>query len=113
MQGGTIDFETRGTWGASGPGTVDLPFQVTLRDTTLALPGVGQPQKIDRLDLPLHVTGPIDDPRILFREQDLAAALTAAGRAELAKRLDKELGDRVPDDIKKKAGGLLDKLKGG
>jgi hypothetical protein len=112
MQGGTIDFETKGTWGADGPGTMDLPFKVTLRNTTLALPGVGKPQKIDRLELPLRVTGLIDDPRVLFREEDLASALTAAGQAELAKRLDKELEGRVPDDLKKQAGGLLDKLTG-
>lgn len=113
IQGGTIDFETKGTWGAHGLGTVDLPFKVTLRDTTLALPGVGKPEKIDRLELPLHVYGPLDDPRIRFREQDLAAALVAAGKGKLAGKLGQEIDKRVPEDVKEQAGGLLDKLKGG
>ncbi|MHC4819156.1 MAG: hypothetical protein ACYTF8_13995, partial [Planctomycetota bacterium] len=109
----TIDFETKGTWGARGLGTVDLPFKVTLHDTTLALPGVGKPEKIDRLELPLHVYGPLDDPRIRFREQDLAAALVAAGKGKLAGKLGQEIDKHVPEDVKEQAGGLLDKLKGG
>jgi hypothetical protein len=113
IQGGTIDFEAKGTWGARGLGTVDLPFKVTLRDTTLALPGVGNPEKVDRLELPLHVYGPLDDPRILLREKDLAAALVAAGKAKLAGKLGQELDKHVPEDVKKQAGGLLDKLTGG
>jgi hypothetical protein len=112
IQGGTIDFEAKGTWGANGLGTIDLPFNVTLNNTTLVLPGVGKPQKIDRLELPLRVFGQLDDPRILFREKDLSAALVAAGKGELVKRLDKEIGKHVPDDVKKKASGLLDKLTG-
>jgi hypothetical protein len=113
IQGGTIDFEAKGTWNQGGLGTVDLPFQVTLRNTTLALPGVGKPEKIDRLELPLHVTGPLDDPRILFREKDLAAALVAAGKGKLAGKLGQELDKHVPEDVKDQVGGLLDKLKGG
>ena len=113
IQGGTIDFEAKGTWGARGLGTVDLPFNVTLNDTTLALPGVGKPEKVDRLELPLHVYGPLDDPRILLREKDLAAALVAAGKAKLAGKLGQELDKHVPEDVKKQAGGLLDKLTGG
>jgi len=113
IRGGTIDLAAKGTWGAGGPGTIDLPFQVTLHDTTLALPGVDKPQKIDHLELPLRVTGALDDPRILFREEDLAAALVAAGRAELADKVGKKIDEYVPEDVKKQAGGLLDRLKGG
>jgi uncharacterized protein (DUF2062 family) len=113
IQGGTIDFEAKGTWGKGGLGTVDLPFQVTLHNTMLALPGVGKPEKIDHLELPLRVTGPLDDPRILFRQEDLAKALVAAGKGKLAGKLGQELDKHVSEDVKDKVGGLLDKLKGG
>jgi len=106
LQGGTIDFRSKGTW---QPGVgVDLPLEVRLNNTTMSL--AGKSEKIDRLDLPLRVTGPLDDPRILFRDEDLQKALVAAGKKKLAAEVDKH----IPDDVKKKIGdasGLLDKLK--
>jgi hypothetical protein len=112
VQGGTIDFTSKGTWKAGG--VIDLPLQVRLNGTSFLLPGASKPEKIERLDLPLRVFGPLDHPRVLFREQDLSQALIAAGKKELANRLGAEADKHIPDDIKKKlgdAGGLLDKLK--
>jgi len=106
LKGGTIDFATKGTWMVGGE--VDLPLEVRLVNTTLSLAGTSE--KIEQLDLPLRVTGPLDDPRILFREEALGTALAAAGKKKLAGEIDK----RLPDDVKKKlgdAGGLLDKLR--
>ena len=56
------------------------------------------------------MTGPLDDPRVLFRDEDLQKALVAAGKKKLASEVEKH----IPDDVKKKLGdasGLLDKLK--
>ncbi|MHC4940690.1 MAG: hypothetical protein ACYTHK_17250 [Planctomycetota bacterium] len=112
VQGGTIDFAGKGTWKRGGE--IDLPFMVRLNGTTLTLPGTNKAEKIERLDLPLRVTGPLDDPRVLFREEDLKQALIKAGKKELANRLGAEVDKHVPEDVKKKLGdasGLLDKLK--
>jgi hypothetical protein len=109
LKGGTIDFQSKGTW--SREGGIDLPLQVTLKGTTLTIPGSGKSEKIEKLELPLRVTGPMDDPRVLFRDEDLKQALIAAGKKELANRLEGEIEKHVPDDLKKKAGGLLDKLR--
>jgi len=95
-----------------------------LHDTTLALKGFRNPERIERLELPLALRGPLHRPRILFREQALVDALVAAGRNELAgrlkgalgERLEKELGDKIGKDAKKAvedtAGGLFDRLRG-
>ncbi|MHC4549983.1 MAG: hypothetical protein ACYTEZ_14520 [Planctomycetota bacterium] len=106
LRGGTIDFATKGRWQAEGPGTIDLPLTVVLKGTTLELPGTGRAQKIEHLELPLKVYGPLDDPRVLFREKDLAQALLNAGQKDLAKRL----GERLPEGLGEKV-GLLDKLR--
>ena len=105
IKGGTIDFEAKGTWQLGGK--IDLPFQVRLNGTTLTLPGSGKSEKIDRLDLPLRIYGSLDDPRVLFREKDLANALVAAGKKELAGRLGAELDKKLGDDVKKKLGDLF------
>ena len=109
IHGGTIDIASKGTWGPRG---IDLPLTIVLENTRLVLPGVGKAHRIDHLELPLRVFGPLDDPRILFRERDLKDALVAAGRAELADRLGGVIDKHVPGDLKKKAKGLLDRLKG-
>lgn len=105
LRGGTIDFSTKGTWRRTGE--VDLPFDVVLNGTTLEIPGTGRAERIERLQLPLRVSGPLDDPRVLFREQDLAKALLDAGKKDLAKRL----GEKLPEGLGD-VGGILDKIGG-
>jgi len=110
LSGGTIDLASKGTWTAGGG--IEMPFQVTLIGTTLSLGG--RSETIDRLELPLRVSGSLDDPRVLFRDEDLKQALIGAGKKELANRASAEIDKHVPDDIKKKlgdTGGLFDKLK--
>ena len=67
----------------------------------------GRREKVSKLDLPLRITGALDNPRVLFRDQDLKKALIAAGKGKLISAAEKH----VPDDLKKKAGGLIDKFK--
>jgi hypothetical protein len=86
---------------------VDLKLDATLIGTTLALPGVKEARKIDRLVLPFSVKGTLDDPRVLFRDEDLKKALVAAGQKELASKIADEAGKRLGEDAKKALGGLL------
>lgn len=117
ISGGTVDlaFES-----ALDGITLDGSIDATLIGTTLAL--AGNQTQVDRLVLPIGVTGPIDGPRIGFSDDALADALVAAGKAELAGRVrgevDKALGDAIEksgvgDELKKRAGGLLGGVLGG
>jgi len=107
VKGGTADIAVKGTWEGAGAGGVDLKLDTTLLGTTLTLPGVQEPRKIDRLVLPLAVQGTLDAPRVLFREEDLAKALVAAGQKELASKLADEAGKRLGEDAKKALEGFL------
>ncbi|MEN8148672.1 MAG: hypothetical protein ABFS86_02545 [Planctomycetota bacterium] len=111
IAGGTIDFSTRGTWRVVD-GAVDLPIDVVLNDTTLAIAG-SKPRKIERLELPIKLFGPLDDPRVLFRQEDLSKALIAAGERELADRVGKKLDEHVPEGAREKINEGLDSLFGG
>jgi hypothetical protein len=117
FRGGTLDLELDGAWDAGRIGWIDLPLKVTLRGTTFSMPGV-DPTPIDELVLPIGLSGPIDAPRIRFDSSALSDALLAAGKRELATRvqqqLEGELGDAL-DELKEKAGidlpgGLQEKL---
>ena len=93
----TLDgaFEFRGEQGL----WLDLPLKVALRNTTLDIKGM-EPTKIDKLELPLGLRGPLSAPRIRLDDSKLADALAdalvAAGKAELANQVRKQ----VPDDLK-------------
>jgi uncharacterized protein (TIGR03546 family) len=98
VSGGTFDFETSGRLSKIDS---DLPLRVTLRNTTLTIPGVGQTD-IDELTLPIGIRGAIDNPRVSFDDRDLADALAAAGRRELESRLRQELSDRIGGDVEER-----------
>lgn len=104
ISGGTIDVSVSGA--IDGRGWVDLPMQTTLRGTTVAIGGSSR--DVERLDFPLGVRGPIDDPRILFDGSSFADALVKAGAGELAGKLQDKLDDKVGE----KLDGLGDRLPG-
>lgn len=139
LRDGTIDINLAGTWGQKGVGFIDMPLQVTLHDTTIALPGT-KPAPIQQMMIPIGLRGPMDNPAIFLDDQLLADALLQAGASELAaraqaeadklagkatqelrKKLNKQLGDKVDEDILKQAedklgedvGGALKGLLGG
>jgi hypothetical protein len=120
LQGGTIDVHTDGTWSARGGIAVDLPLNVTLHDTTLALPSL-PPQPVSELRLPIGVRGPLTRPRIDFDKQAFAKALAAAGLNQLAEQYGGELlqkgtdkiKEQVGDQIGEQAGGIIGGLLGG
>lgn len=117
FRGGTLDLELDGAWDAGRIGWIDLPLKVTLRGTTFSMQGV-DPTPIDELVLPIGLSGPIDAPRIRFDSSALSDALVAAGKRELATRVQQHLGGELADqldELKEKAGidlpgGLQGKL---
>jgi uncharacterized protein (TIGR03546 family) len=117
LRGGTMDVVVNGTYGEEGPGWVNLPLSVTLRNVTLAIGG--REQRVDTLVLPIRVRGPLDQPLVTVDDDQLAQALIDAGAARLVReledrlKLDERIGDqldRVPglgDSIREGAGGLI------
>lgn len=118
LKGGTVDVAASGLFGA---GRIDLPLEITLRDTTISIPGAGE-AAVKKMDLPIGVRGPIADPRIVINEKKLADALIQAGAGQLAgklqgeaaKQVDKALdnaadtiGGQVGEQAKNALGGLL------
>ncbi len=101
VRGGTFDLSTRGSLSTHphAESTFELPLQVTLRDTTFALPGTAE-TKIDQLLLPIGVSGSVVRPSIALDDKVLADALMRAGKQELA------------NFVQSKAGQLLGKIPG-
>jgi hypothetical protein len=121
LQGGTMDISAKGVLGS---GIIDLPLNVTLRDTTMTLPQAGS-APIKEMLLPIGVSGPLNDPRILFDQKAFADALAQAGANELAAKargevdkvvnkatedLTKKVGDKLGDNI---PGNLKDQIPSG
>lgn len=93
VRGGTMDFAIKGSLMTSlGQATqLDLPLQLTLRDTTFALSGTKE-TKVEQLLLPIGIRGPVDQPSIQLDDQALAKALVAAGKQELANFVSAQAG---------------------
>jgi uncharacterized protein (TIGR03546 family) len=109
LAGGTIDVAFVGRWSA---GIVDFPLQVTVRDSTVTIPNVGSTD-VSVLVLPIRVRGPLDNPRVTLRDEDLADALVDAGREELAGRVREEavqVRERVEERIEQEAGRVLERV---
>jgi uncharacterized protein (TIGR03546 family) len=109
--GGTIDFVVDGTLGRGG--TMHLPFNVTVRNTTIAVPRLGS-APITELAVPLGVTGRMDDPRILWDQAAFADALSKAGANELAGKVRAEAQqaiDKAKAELAQKAEEKTDELK--
>ena len=99
-----MDVELKGKLEARGVGMwLDLPLQVTLRGTTLRLPGTS-PTAIAKLDLPLGIRGPLASPSVRLDDKALTDALVAAGKAELAGQVQKLAGNKVDEALKGKGG---------
>ncbi len=84
LRGGTMDLGASGRLNAGSDGfAIDLPLQVALRDTLFAFPGAKE-TKVENLQLPIGVRGPLLRPSITLDDQALQQALVAAGKQELA-----------------------------
>ncbi len=106
VSGGTMDFRTLGRLSTIDS---DLPLRVTLKNTTIRIPGVGETE-IEELTLPIGIRGAIDNPRITFDDRDLADALADAGRRELEQRVRDEVDDRVGDQLRERERDLRDRF---
>ena len=121
ISGGTMDVALQGTVRTRGGTYIDLPLQVTLHNTTVAVGGQSAP--VDQLTVPLSLRGPIDSPRIRIDDSALADALAAAGAGILAEEVrgraddliqeavsDVDLEEAVPGiDLKKGLGDIVGK----
>ncbi len=118
LQGGTVDFQTAGSWGAGG---IEFPIEVALRETQLTIPKVGE-TTVQELIVPIGLSGSFRRPRVHFSGADFSDALAEAGKAELAKRLREETGglrekarERIGEELGEEAAeeirGILDGLR--
>jgi hypothetical protein len=107
FSGGTFDVQTSGTWRGV---VVDLPVEVTARDTQATL--LGQSSPIREAAFPIRVTGPLVNPSVQIPADALQTALRSAAtgrlRDELSRQLDSRLGEDGADPR-----SLLDRAAGG
>lgn len=111
VRGGTMDIATTGSLGSpKGAGmTLDLPLQVTMKQTTFALAGA-QETKVESLMLPVGLRGPVTSPAVSFDDKALQDALLAAGQKELANFVQGQAGKllgTLPKDLQ----GIVDPTK--
>ena len=113
LKGGTVDLELSGDLDGARPEGlwIDSVLKVTLHGTKLTLPGLPATD-IETLTLPVGLRGPLAAPRISIDDKELANALVAAGKKELANqvrsRLGSALGGKAPAGVGGKAGDLIE-----
>lgn len=102
LKGGTIDLVASGRYHA-GSGTIELPIEATIRGSTLSLGG--RDTAVSRFTLPIGVSGALDNPRIKVDAKSLGDLALKAGTEALK--------SKATEKLQEKAGGLLDRLRGG
>jgi len=105
VRGGTLDLGLEGVWKDGRIGYLDGPLVITLHDSILDLPEVGE-APVARFDLPVHLQGPLEAPRVRVDKEELARALKQAGADQLARRVDEERA-KLEAQALEKAGELL------
>ena len=103
LQGGTIDITTDGGWkNQQGEMYVSLPVTVTLKDSTINIPGGGQ-SKLAALELPIELNGPLDNPRVNVDTKAFTDVLLEAGKGiikdKITSEIQKQIGDNLPEGI--------------
>jgi hypothetical protein len=102
LKGGTIDLAASGRY-FPGSGTIELPIEATIRESTLSLGG--RDTKVNRFTLPIGLSGSLDNPRIKVDAKSLGDLALKAGTDALK--------SKATEKLQEKAGGLLDRLRGG
>jgi len=111
--------------------SVDLTINVSLKDLQAKGEGDGVlglgaehtsevMEVLKELGTTIRVVGPITEPRLVFDTKGLTEefkqALVAAGKERILKEIDskleEELGDKVPDELKEAGKGLVEGLGG-
>lgn len=104
MSGGTIDLSANGKYFTQG-GTIDLPLQALLKDTTLNVGG--RATKVSSFALPIGVAGSLSNPKIKVEAKALSDLALKAGTDALKEKATSEIQKKLGD----KAGGVLDLFK--
>jgi hypothetical protein len=112
LRGGTMQLALAGGLQrrAGGGYAIDLPLQVTLRDTVFALAGFRE-TKVESLALPVGLRGPLVRPAVLLDDKVLHEALLAAGQRELANFVQAQAG-RLLGGLPSQLQGVIDPGKG-
>lgn len=118
LEGGTIDLALDGRVGLAGGLRLDMPLDITVRDSTVRIPG-GRSHQVSELIFPVALHGPLSAPALRVDAEKLASALAEAGLSEAADRLQEEaerqirdrLGNGIGDRIEDEAGGVLDRFR--
>ena len=119
VSGGTMDVNASGSWEIA-TSSIDLPLQVVLRNATIKMDQLGTTE-VAMLEVPIRVSGPLDNPRIKIASTEMKDALLKAGvskASSIAKEkatefIDNELKDKVGDSIGEQGKSLLDGFLGG
>jgi len=113
VSGGTFDVSADGSISLAGRPTLNLPMDVTLKNTNVTVPG-SSPTAVESFTLPMGVTGPVDNPSIAISDGAMRQALIDAGRGELADRFGEEAGKLLEDsgvEVPEEAEGAVDEVK--
>ncbi|MCC5787673.1 MAG: hypothetical protein JJU33_13350 [Phycisphaerales bacterium] len=100
LEGGTLDVSLDGGFGLAGGIRLDMPLNIDFHNTKLQLPQVGATD-LDKMSLPLLVTGRISAPRISVEDDALVRALRQAGEQRAAELIG-EQADRVTDEAERR-----------
>ena len=82
-------------------GSIDLPLEATLQDTTLTVGG--RAQKVSNFTLPIGLTGSLSNPKIKVDAKALGNLALKAGTDALKQKA----GEKLQEALGDKAGGLL------
>jgi uncharacterized protein (TIGR03546 family) len=102
--GGTVDIRVKGRIENRGGAWVDLPVAVTLRNSMINFSGQKIPVK--NLQIPVRVTGPLDNLGIQVNEEKLFASLSKAAGGALANKAKGIVGQ----ELDKATGGLMSQI---
>jgi hypothetical protein len=95
MDGGTMDIVGEGT--ITG-GWIEMPLQVTLRNTTLN--AFGTSVKLDELPLQVGVSGTIDKPSLSLPKDALEEAVKSAGKQKIKEVIEEKAGKTLRNLLK-------------
>lgn len=104
LSGGTIDLAATGRYLAAD-GSIDLPVEATLKNTTLTVGG--RATKVSSFTLPIGITGSLANPKIKVDSKALGNLVLKAGTDALkdkaTEKLKESIGDKAGDFFKKLA----------
>ncbi|MDA0373152.1 MAG: hypothetical protein O2865_05175 [Planctomycetota bacterium] len=110
VRGGVVDLSLDGEVEVRADGIhLGLPLMAVLRDTEIQVGS--KSAKLDRLELPIGLSGPLRSPAVEVDASRFADALTAAGRAELADEVRARAGAIVGGELGDALGGVIDGTK--